>query len=430
MKSGINILILVLFSSLFSLAQLPEQLVMVQVAPENPDWNYKTGEKVKFNVQVTKNRLPMENVKLRYELSYDMMPAFKKDTVVLKDGKMQINGGTMKVPGFLRCIVYASLDGKEYEGRATAGFEPEKIVPTTQMPADFDQFWKNAIQYNARLPLNLNMRLLPERCTSKVNVFEIDFQNYHEGGKMYGILCMPKKPGKYPALLRVPGAGIRPYAGHVPGAENGYITLDLGIHGIPVTMENYVYENLGKGALFNYQYIGWENRDKVYYKRVYLGCVKAVDVIFSLPEFDGENLVVQGGSQGGALSIVTGALDKRVKGVIAVFPALCDLTGVLNGRASGWPAIFSDTNEHASLRELKAKNTQYYDVVNFARKLTKPAFFSFGYNDMVCPPTSMFSAYNVVTAPKTIMLVPETAHYAFSEQWNNSWKWWVDLIKN
>ncbi len=429
MKSGINIFILFLFSSLFSIAQLPEQLVMVQIAPENPGWNYKTGEKVKFNVQVTKNRLPMENVQLRYELSYDMMPALKKDTVVLKDGKMQINGGTMKVPGFLRCMVYASLDGKEYEGRATAGFEPEKIVPTAQMPVDFDQFWKNAIQYNARLPLNLNMRLLPERCTSKVNVYEIDFQNYHEGGKMYGILCMPKKPGKYPALLRVPGAGIRPYAGHVPGAENGYITLDLGIHGIPVTMENYVYENLGKGALFNYQYIGWENRDKVYYKRVYLGCVKAVDVIFSLPEFDGENLVVQGGSQGGALSIVTGALDKRVKGVIAVFPALCDLTGVLHGRASGWPAIFSDTNEPASLRELKAKNTQYYDVVNFARKLTTPAFFSFGYNDMVCPPTSMFSAYNVVTAPKTIMLVPETAHYAFSEQWNNSWKWWVDLIK-
>ena len=50
MKSGINIFILFIFSSLFSIAQLPEQLVMVQIAPENPGWNYKTGEKVKFNV--------------------------------------------------------------------------------------------------------------------------------------------------------------------------------------------------------------------------------------------------------------------------------------------------------------------------------------------------------------------------------------------
>jgi len=415
MKHTMKILILVLFCSLGSFAQLPERLIMVMVAPNNTDWNYKTGEKAKFDVLVTKNRIPLVDVQVRYELSYDMMPAFKKETTVLKDGKMQINAGTMKAPGFLRCIVYVTYEGIDYEGRGTAGFEPEKIVPTAQMPGDFDEFWSNAIQYNARLPLKLNMRLLPERCNSKVNVYEIDYQNYHEGGKMYGILCMPKAPGKYPALLRVPGAGIRPYTGHVPGAENGYITLDLGIHGIPVTMENYVYENIGKGALHNYQYIGWENRDKVYYKRVYLGCVKAVDVIFSLSEFDGENLVVQGGSQGGALSVVTGALDKRVKGVIAVFPALCDLTGVLHDRASGWPAIFSDTNELASLRELKAQNTQYYDVVNFARRLTTPAFFSFGYNDMVCPPTSMFSAYNVVTAPKTIMLVPETAHYAFSE---------------
>jgi len=423
-----KILILVLFCSLGSFAQLPERLIMVMVAPNNTDWNYKTGEKAKFDVLVTKNRIPLVDVQVRYELSYDMMPAFKKETTVLKDGKMQINAGTMKAPGFLRCIVYVTYEGIDYEGRGTAGFEPEKIVPTAQMPGDFDEFWSNAIQYNARLPLKLNMRLLPERCNSKVNVYEIDYQNYHEGGKMYGILCMPKAPGKYPALLRVPGAGIRPYTGHVPGAENGYITLDLGIHGIPVTMENYVYENIGKGALHNYQYIGWENRDKVYYKRVYLGCVKAVDVIFSLSEFDGENLVVQGGSQGGALSVVTGALDKRVKGVIAVFPALCDLTGVLHDRASGWPAIFSDTNELASLRELKAQNTQYYDVVNFARHLKVPGFYSWGYNDTTCPPTSTYAAYNVITAPKTLFLAEETGHGAYPEQWEHATDFALKLL--
>lgn len=427
MRPAINILLLFIFNSFLSVAQLSEQLVMVHVSPEKRDWNYTIGEDARFDIVVTKSRSPLENVELRYELSYDMMPAFKKGTALLKDGRMQLEAGTMKEPGFLRCLVYASYNGKEYEGRATVGFEPENIIPVTRMPDDFNQFWADAISKNARLPLNLHMRQLPDKSTAKVDVYEIDFQNYHEGGRMYGILCMPKAPGKYPALLRVPGAGIRPYAGHVPGAENGYITLDLGIHGIPVTMDNYVYEDLSRGALHNYQYTGWENRDKVYYKRVYLGCVKAIDVIFSLPGFDGQNLVVQGGSQGGALSIVTGALDKRVKGVIALFPALADLTGVLHGRASGWPAIFSDTNEPASLRDLKAENTQYYDVVNFARILTVPVFFSFGYNDMVCPPTSMFAAYNVISAPKELMVVPETAHYAFSEQWNSSWRWWLGI---
>lgn len=427
MKPAVNILLLFIFNSFLSIAQLSEQLVMVHVSPGKSDWHYAVGENTRFDIVVTKSRIPLQNVEVRYELSYDMMPAFKKGTAILKDGRIQLEAGTMKEPGFLRCLVYASYNGKEYEGRATVGFEPEDIIPVTRMPDDFNQFWSDAISYNARLPLNLNMRLLPDKSTAIVDVFEVDFQNYHEGGRMYGILCMPKAPGKYPALLRVPGAGIRPYAGHVPGAENGYITLDLGIHGIPVTMDNNIYENLGKGALFNYQYIGWEDRDRVYYKRVYLGCVKAVDVIFSLPEFDGHNLVVQGGSQGGALSIVTGALDKRVKGVIALFPALADLTGMLHGRASGWPAIFSDTDDPASLRDLKAQNTQYYDVVNFARILTAPVFFSFGYNDMVCPPTSTYAAYNVVSAPKELMVVPETAHYAFPEQWNNSWKWWLSI---
>lgn len=423
------VLLCFIFHTFLSVGQLTEQLVMVHVSPDSRDWTYAIGENVSFGIEVTKNRIPLENVTLRYELSYDMMPPFKEGTATVKEGKMQLQAGTMKEPGFLRCLVYASYNGKEYEGRATAGFEPEKIEPVAVMPDDFMKFWTDAITYNARLPLNLNLRLLADRSTAKVNVYEISFQNYHEGGRMYGILCMPKNPGKYPALLRLPGAGIRPYGGHIPGAENGYITLDLGIHGIPVTLDNAVYENLGRGALFNYQYTGWEHRDKVYYKRVYLGCIKAIDAIFSLPEFDGENLVVQGGSQGGALSIVTGALDKRVKAVIALFPALSDLTGVLKGRASGWPAIFSEREESESLRDLKALNTQYYDVVNFARMLKAPAFLSFGYNDMVCPPTSMFAAYNSITAPNELMVVPETAHYAFPEQWNRSWQWWLG-IKN
>jgi cephalosporin-C deacetylase-like acetyl esterase len=424
-----SLTLIFLFNTLLSVAQVTEQLVMVQITPKKKEWNYNIGDNVSFEIEITKNRFPLEDVPLRYELSYDMMSPFKKGEATLKDGKMQLEAGTMNEPGFMRCLVYASYKGKEYEGRATVGFEPEKIEPVTVMPGDFKKFWDDAICYNARLPLNLQMRFLPEKSTAKANVYEINFQNYHEGGRMFGILCIPKKPGKYPALLRLPGAGIRPYSGHVPGAENGYITLDLGIHGIPVTMDNMIYENLGKGALHNYQYTGWENRDKVYYKRVYLGCVRAVDAIFSLPEFDGENLVVQGGSQGGALSIVTGALDKRVKAVIALFPALSDLTGVLKGRASGWPAIFSDREEPESLLQLKAENTQYYDVVNFARFLTVPAFLSFGYNDMVCPPTSMFAAYNVISSPKKLMVVPETAHYAFPEQWNSSWRWWLD-IKN
>ena len=74
---------------------------------------------------------------------------------------------------------------------------------------------------------------------------------------------MPQKPGKYPALLRVPGAGVRPYSGDVHMASKGVITLEIGIHGIPVTMSQMIYDVLSKGALNGYPYQNDNSRKKL-----------------------------------------------------------------------------------------------------------------------------------------------------------------------
>jgi hypothetical protein len=95
----------------------------------------------------------------------------------------------------------------------------------------------------------------------------------------------------------VPGAGIRPYSGFSLG--DGLIILEIGIHGIPVTLPYEVYNNLNTGALNGYSRINMNDRDAHYYKRVYSGCVRAVDFIYSLSEFDGSTVGVTGGSQGG-----------------------------------------------------------------------------------------------------------------------------------
>lgn len=78
---------------------------------------------------------------------------------------------------------------------------------------DFDAFWKKALDEARQNDLNPTKVLLPERCTKDKNVYEISYNNNRWGSKMYGILSVPVKEGKYPALLRVPGAGVRPYAG-------------------------------------------------------------------------------------------------------------------------------------------------------------------------------------------------------------------------
>jgi cephalosporin-C deacetylase-like acetyl esterase len=162
---------------------------------------------------------------------------------------------------------------------------------------------------------------------------------------------------------------------------------------------------------------------------VYLGCVRAVDFLDSLPNFDGENIAITGGSQGGALSIITAGLDKRIKWLAAYYPALSDITGYLHKRAGGWPHLFSRYNIAYNNFPDKIKTVTYYDVVNFARLLTIPGFYTWGFNDNVCPPTSMYAAYNVIKSPKELFLAQETGHWTYPEQNERAEAWLLDKLK-
>jgi cephalosporin-C deacetylase-like acetyl esterase len=397
--------------SLNSFSQSNTGMIKVIIAPDHKDWTYKLNEQAKFTVEVLKYGNLVDNVTIDYEAGPEALPEVKKEGMVLKNGKTEFNG-TMKVPGFYRVRVWAIVDGRRYEGLATAGFEPEKIQPTVKEPSDFDAFWNNAIAEARKVSLDPRITLMPERCTSEANVYQISFQNEQPGSRIYGILAVPKKAGKYPALLRVPGAGIRPYTGDARTAARGVITLEIGIHGIPVNLDQQVYNDLSSGALSNYWSIRTNDKNTHFYKRVYLGCVKAIDFIYTLPEFDGNNVEVTGGSQGGALTIITAGLDKRVRKIAAFYPALCDHTGYLNKRAGGWPHYFKNREPLPGEVETLA----YYDVVNFARRVNVPGIYSWGFNDLTCPPTSMYSAYNVIKAPKELFLFLETGHWTFPEQ--------------
>jgi cephalosporin-C deacetylase-like acetyl esterase len=153
-----------------------------------------------------------------------------------------------------------------------------------------------------------------------------------------------------------------------------------------------------------------------------------VDFIFSLAQFDGEKLAVTGGSQGGALSIITTALDSRVKWLAPIFPALCDLSAYLSSRAGGWPHMFDKKNSAFNTKKDKIETSKYYDVVNFARLVKVPGYYSWGFNDTVCPPTSMFAAYNVIGAPKKLLLIQDTGHWTYPEQVEKVETWLASVL--
>jgi cephalosporin-C deacetylase len=413
-------------------ARQPFSRVAVIVTPDRPDWIYQPGEPARFRVDVLRDGHQAAGATLTYSLGPEMLPPLTEATAVVTATPLVIEGGTMKEPGFLRLVATAEIEGRTYRGVGTAGFAPDRIQPTQANPPDFDAFWDGERKRLAALPIDAKWTPLPDYGNADADCSQINLQNVGVTGgtsRLYGILCAPRAAGKYPALLSVPGAGVRPYRGLAEIAARGVITFQIGIHGIPVIAPQEVYDSLGRGGLSGYWTFGLDSRERYYYRRVYTGTLRANDFLISLPQWDGRNLGVTGGSQGGALAIVTAGLDRRVTRLAAYYPALSDVTGYLQARAGGWPHMFraaEGVNAHRD--DAKIATTRYYDVVNFARRVTVPGLYSWGFNDETCPPTSMYAAYNVITAPKRLMLAYDTGHRSTQEQVDDVNDWLVDEL--
>ncbi len=423
MKRIVLCLLAMVFAVAGAMAQPSVKKVQVIMVPDHSDAVYKLGEKVKLQVIALDCGVKLNNVEVKYQISKDLMPAHKEGALKLKGNEGAIEAGTMKEPGYLRVKATVQHQGKSYTSYSTVGFAPEKLQPVVQEPEDFEEFWAKNLQQVAKVPLAPKMELLPDRCTDKVDVYHVSYGNIG-GSRMYGVLTMPKAPGKYPGILRMPGAGVHAIGGNTVNAAQGAIILELGIHGIPVVLDPSVYGALGSGALGSYYVNGIESRDSYYYRRVYLGCVKGIDFLLSLPNCNGK-IGTLGGSQGGALSIVTSALDKRVAASAIYFPALSDWEAYSQGRTGGWPHYFRN---EANRTKVKLATIRYYDAANFARKLEAPVYFAYGYNDLTCGPTTSRATYNAIKAPKTLVTVENSGHWLYPEQTAAMWKWIIEEL--
>lgn len=417
----------VLQFSLFALvafAQIRGTSITVTVTPDHKDWTYKVGEKATFTVNVLKSGTLLDNSEIYYELGPEMY-ASEKNTMLLKDGTAKISG-KMSKPGFLRLTVTAKVAGKEYKAWSTAAFSPEKLQPTTQCPKDFDDFWSKAIEEARWTSLEPTLEFLPEKSSPEVNTYHVSFQNDKWGRRVYGILNVPVKPGAYPAILKVPGAGVRPYGGDEWLCRKGFVVLEIGIHGIPVTKPQDYYDNLFSAALADYWTNGCNNRDRSYYKHVVTGCIRSIDFLETRTEWDKKNLGVCGSSQGGFLTIATAALDKRVSCYAPVHAAMCDHEASLKKIACGWPHMFYNVE---SPDPAEVNCMRYYDGVNFARRINVPGWYSFGFNDDVVAPTSMYATYNVAGGEKVLSPYQQTAHFWYQEQYDEWFDWLGKQLK-
>ena len=152
-------------------------VVRVGVVPEHADWTYGLGEAARFRVTVTRDGRGLAGVAVRYSCGPEQMaPTIEKETSLAAQGLL-IDAGTMKEPGFLRCAVTTTYEGREYRGVGTAGFAPDGIVPTVEDPADFDEFWAAGKAELAKLAIDARLTLKPDLSTSKADVYHVGLQN-------------------------------------------------------------------------------------------------------------------------------------------------------------------------------------------------------------------------------------------------------------
>lgn len=152
--------------------------------------------------------------------------------------------------------------------------------------------------------------------------------------------------------------------------------------------------------------------ERYYYTRLYVDAVRAVETAAGLDGVDPDRLAVAGGSQGGALALAAAALVPNLVRVCHTdIPFLCDIErAVTITDAMPYAELAEFFAQHVDLVDAATATLRYVDCAFLARRIRAERLLSVGLMDEVCPPSTVFAAYNAVDAPKDIAVFPFGRH--------------------
>lgn len=289
------------------------------------------------------------------------------------------------------------------------GIEPEKISSPTDRPANFDNYWVRAKKELAAVDPQYKLIKQDSLCTDKRDVYLVEMRSL-ENVLIRGWYARPKAEGKYPAILHLQGYSTnQEMSWGYNGSDMAVFVLNIRGHGN--SKDNI---NLGFPGFLQYNI---KDREKYIYRGAYMDCSRALDFLFSRAEVDTQYVVVKGGSQGGALSFATAALNnERVSLCIPSVPFLSDFRDYF--RIATWPVnefeTYIKSNPDFSMEGVY-QTLRYFDIKNLAPWVKCPVLMSVGLMDATCPPHINFAAYNQLNVPKSYKVYPEAGHALPSE---------------
>jgi cephalosporin-C deacetylase len=294
--------------------------------------------------------------------------------------------------------------------------ELEQYRPEPTAESDFDDFWAKTLD-RARMH-DLDVTFTPaEHKLRTVEVLDVRFAGWN-GERIAGWLLLPRhRSGPLPTVVEYLGYGggrSMPYERLVFSAA-GYAHFIMDSRGqgsasIPgVTPDP--DPDPGTGQVPGFMTRGISAPETYYYRRIMTDAVRAVEAACTHPAVDTSRVAVHGGSQGGGLALAAAALAPNVAAVLPNVPFLCHYRRATEITAK---APYSEIVTYLKVRRDQVDQTfrtlSYFDGVNFASRALAPALFSVGLMDEVCPPSTVYAAYNHYAGPKDIRVWPYNNH--------------------
>jgi cephalosporin-C deacetylase len=257
-------------------------------------------------------------------------------------------------------------------------------------PADFDAFWEDVLADAAKIPLNAEVTPVPLRSTPTVEVFEVHYDSL-DHVRVAGWYCLPRnRQEPLPAMVFYPGYISEP---GLPKAYalKGYATFGVAPRGKLRSNQQF---NPGYPGLLTHNIT---DRNTYSYRGFYVDAWRVIDFLLGQPEVDNARIGVQGGSQGGALTLLAASMRHEIAAASAQAPYLAGMIDAIELTRS-YP--YEEINEYLHLHpESRAKVVEtlaYFDCHNFVDRIQCPIIVNIGLNDDVCPPETGYAVFNKI----------------------------------
>lgn len=294
--------------------------------------------------------------------------------------------------------------------------ELESYRPPREEPADFDQFWKSTLDAARQHPLDARFDAV-DYGLKTVEVYDLTFSGYG-GQRVKGWFLLPVGwKDLLPCVVEFIGYGGGRGFGfeHLlwPSLGYAYLLMDTRGQG-SVWRQGDTPDLPDEGAnpsAPGFMTQGILSPQTYYYRRVFTDAARALEAARSHPAVDNGRLAATGGSQGGGISLAVGGLDTAISAVMPDVPFLCHYRrAVALVDTAPYVEIATFCKTHRDKGEQVFKTLSYFDGVNFAPRITAKALFSVGLMDTICPPSTVYAAYNHLAGQKQMRVYSYNNH--------------------